>query len=113
MGLFFPMMLNGCQFDTSTYDYYIRHPTELQYAYSRCQEGQNTDEAQCKIVTQASQDFLQLVEERSRDPEAYGTEIMHLQMALAKNPDTHSEDYQQQLQKLQAMYAVIAATSME
>ena len=91
----------------------MQHPTELQNEYTRCSEGRNLDEAQCNVIKQATRDFLRLVEERAKDPEGFGTEIMKIQAALAKNPEVNSVEYKKQLQKLQTMYAVIAATSME
>lgn len=111
--LFFCLILTGADAETLSYDYFMKNPTAMQAAFKHCAEGLNIDEAQCKMISQASKDFLQLVEERSRDPEGFGRQIMDLQIALANNSQIHSEEYKKQMQQLQVMYAVIAATSME
>jgi ABC-type uncharacterized transport system auxiliary subunit len=111
--LFLSLMLSGCKTETVTYDYLMQHPTELQNAYASCNEGNNPDEAACNTIKQAANDFYQLAEARGKDPEGFGREIINIQIALAKNPDVNSDEYKKQVQKLQSMYAVIAATSME
>lgn len=111
--LFFSLIFTNSKAEILTYDYFIQHPAELQAEMTRCTEGSHSDEAQCKIIKQAAADFLQLVEARAKDPEGFGTEIMNIQAALAKNSDVNSAEYKKLLQKLHTMYAVIAATSVE
>ena len=111
-GLFFSLLFINGKATTTSYDYYMQHPAKLQTAYKQCAEESNSDEAKCKIINQAANDFSELLDEHNKDPEGFGTQIMNIQIALAKNqPD--SDEYKKQLQQLQAMYSVIAATSME
>lgn len=91
----------------------MQHPAKLQNAYKQCAETSSSDETQCNIINQAANDFSQLLEDHNKDPEGFGTQIMNIQIALAKNDQPASDEYKKQLKQLNAMYAVIAAVSME
>src|SRR3990167_9180440 len=111
-GLFFCLLLTGCEAEPVTYDSLMQNPSRLQKESVICQQN---EEPQCNIVRQAAQNFLQLINERRDDPEKFGQEIIQIQISLselAKQPGT-KEMYQQQEKKLRILFAVVAATSVE
>ncbi len=112
IGFFLGFTLTSCHAQSLTYEYLMQHPKQLQQEYTRCTQGENQDEAQCKTIKQAAADFLQLVEERNRDPEEFGSHIMQVQTRLATAKLDPAEK-QKQVQQLHTLYAVIAATTSE
>ncbi|MEO8400752.1 MAG: EexN family lipoprotein [Gammaproteobacteria bacterium] len=106
LGLGFVLLISSCKSQPPTYEYLMQHPSLLQDEYTHCQAdvyGPN-----CDMVKKAARDFLQLVSERSDNPEGFGKQIIQLQTELAQKPK--SDETQQ---KLQTLYAVVAATSSE
>ncbi len=113
MGLFFSLVTMRCYSQPMTYDHLMRNPVVLKEAWMRCVDGRNSDEMQCSVITRAAKDFSELLEEHNHDPEAFGTRLMELQIKKKKNTDASSNQFKEQKQQLNAMYSVIAATTMD
>lgn len=114
IGLFVFLLMSGCEKPTFSYDYLMQHPNVLQDEYQTCEQTKSTDQ-RCKIVKQATDDFLQLANERNQEPEVFGLKIMQVQIKIAElsqKPESKIE-YEKQNQKLASLYAVIAMTSRE
>lgn len=75
----------------------MRHPNTLQKAYSQCR-GQNS--TYCETVVRAAEDFRVLVQQRADNPQLFAQQIMQAQR-------------EGQTQKIQLLYAVVAATTNE
>jgi len=106
------LLLLSCS-NTSSYDYFIMHPNELQKAYSACQINETS---RCVVVKQAAHDVSEVIYEQTRDPEQFGKKIMILQAELEmmkKNNAADRKTYEEQLKKLQLMYAVLGAQGPE
>jgi hypothetical protein len=106
------LFLASCN-DTLTYDYLIMHPNELETAYSACQID---NASSCEVIKQAAHDMSELIYEQASDPEKFGKSIITLQQQLQvmkKNSDVSRQAYDQQLKKLQIMYAVVASHGPE
>lgn len=110
LGLGFFFLISSCNGQSPSYEYLMQHPSLLQDEYTHCQADINS--TNCEIVKKAARDFLQLVSERSDDPEGFGKQIIQLQTELAQKPKSDAA-YQVAQQKLQTLYAVVAATSSE
>lgn len=111
MMLFF-LFLTGCN-NTLTYDYLVMHPKELEKSYSACQMN---DTSSCVVIKQAAHDVGELIYEQTSDPELFGKKIMALQtklQAMQKNNNMDNKIYDEQLEKLQMMYAVMGAQGPE
>jgi hypothetical protein len=129
-GLF---LLLGCKHQSS-YLYLIQHPETLQSELAKCR---NTDSADtCKIAKRAAQDLVIFNNQRQDNPEKFGLKILQAQQTLAKTHDnltlaqndllTHAndaavqkkvvslkDDYNNQLEQVNAMLAIVATTSPE
>jgi hypothetical protein len=103
------LLLVSCKQSDVTYQYLMQHPSELQEKYKACEDSASQDKA-CEIVRTAAKDFLELVNERNQDPEAFGQKVLQIQMKLA-TLEQDSKDYQDEKQQFQILYAVIAATT--
>lgn len=129
-GLF---LLLGCKHQ-STYLYLIQHPEALQTELSKCHENDSADT--CKIVKRAAQDLVIFNNQRQDNPEKFGLKILQAQETLAKTHQnlmlaqndllTHAndaaaqkkvaslkDDYNNQLEQVDAMLAIVATTSPE
>ena len=100
------VFLTGCQ-QQNTYDYYMLHPKELKKEYTRCQ---TVKAPHCEAVTRAADDFTELLEDESNDPEAFGQKIIQLQSELST---LSGAEYQNAKKKLDIMYAVVGMRSPE
>lgn len=106
------LFLTSCN-NTLTYDYLVMHPAELQTAYSSCQID---DTSSCVVIKQAAHDIGELIYEQTSDPEQFGKKIMVLQeqlQVMQKNAEVDHKVYDEQLKKLQMMYAVLGLQGPE
>jgi len=105
------------------YNYLMTHPKQLASAYQRCQQVE--EDSTCLQVVNAAQDFIKLVADRRDHPQNFGKLILTNQMLLGKLdeklqqlPQTHPQysqtrlAYDNQLQKVNTLLSVVAATSM-
>jgi len=112
----------SCSSSDLSYDYLILHPKKLEKAYKSCEA---TFTEKCREVERAAKDFTILSYTRARDPQKFGKSILHLQentaklykeyLALKKSSDKQKaelifKDYQEQIKKLNVLYAVVAST---
>lgn len=106
------LFLTSCD-NTFTYDYLVMHPAELQTAYSACLIKENPS---CVVIKQAAHDIGDVIYEQTSDPEQFGKKIMALQQqlqAMPKNTEVDRKLYEEQLRKLQMMYAVLGSQGPE
>jgi hypothetical protein len=106
--MLFCLFLTSCN-HTLTYDYFVMHPKELETAYSACQMN---DTSSCVVIKQAAHDVGELIYEQTSDPEQFGKKIMALQAQL-QVMQKNSKIYDEQLKKLQMMYAVMGSQGPE
>ncbi len=118
------LAVTGCQ-QKDTYDYLMLHPKELKKEFVNCQTLQS---AKCEMVMRAADDFSSLLEDENNDPEAVGQKIIQTQQQLdllLKNYEQAKQsgdkdkiqladnEYQNQVKKLNILYAVVATRSPE
>lgn len=105
--LLLSFFLTSCN-RTLTYDYLVLHLDKLEKAYSECQSH---DAPACPEVKRAAHDMSELVYEQARDPEVFGKRIIAQQWYLhdLRAKKAPPEMYNEQFQKLQKMYAVVAS----
>lgn len=123
--------LLGCK-QKVTYLYLLQHPNEIESRISTCQLS---DSDECKLVKQASEDFLTLNNQRIQDPELFGRTILLEQEKLLKTKEelqalqnemkskndaamqkkltALNEVYQEQSKKVATLLAIVASTSPE
>jgi hypothetical protein len=111
-------VLSNCN-NELTYNYLVLHLNKLEEAYSNCQIQ---DAPTCSEIKRAAHDMGEIAYEQSKDPELFGQRIMEQQWLLQKlskklNAEKSAQDsrqavrekYDEQFQKLQMMYAVVAS----
>lgn len=106
------LFLISCN-NTVSYDYLVMHPAELQTAYSNCLVSAAPS---CVVVKQAAHDMGELIYEQTSDPELFGKKIMALQeqlLTMKKNTEVERKAYDEQVKKLQMMYAVLGSQGPE
>lgn len=132
--LFFGVfLLLGCK-PKSAYLSLIQHPEELQSQLADCQ-GNNTSDV-CKVIKRAAQDLVIFNNQRQDNPEKFGLRILQAQQtlvnthenlllaerelsahsddaALAKKVSALKDDYNNQLEQVNAMLEIVATTSPE
>ncbi len=107
-----------------TYSYLMTHPTTLEKEFKRCQTADSSMDS-CPSVKQAAEDFIKLISDRRESPQGFGKQIIKNQIMLAdlegqlnKFPKNSAEflkvkeSYDTQLQKVNTLLSVVAATSM-
>lgn len=107
--MLFASFLGGCNNEALTYDYLMQHPAVLQKEIGRCEamsfrERSNAQNAQCKIVADASNKMTELVTDQHNDPQEFGQRILDLQMASALTKQ-ELVNAQTQLDALKAKHA--------
>lgn len=113
-----------------SHKYLLQHPVELAREAERCYSSRHPDEAYCLMVKRTEEDFIGLANVRQANPEQFGQQILtsqrrlvELQMALQKAHAKFSPGaaelvaaqlaYDEQLEKVNVLLAVIRATSFK
>jgi hypothetical protein len=113
----FVLPLTGCEREPLDYGFLMTHPDVLTREESRC-EAMPAEDALCKVVRQAANDFSLLVNERAINPEGFGMRVLAAQTRLGELqqavqpalPETRAA-YDKQKQELAVLLAVIGATT--
>lgn len=101
----------GCNQQPMNYVELMKHPAELKEEAANCQMNAGPH---CAEVKRAAQDYYTLNNERQDNPEAFGLKILLAQQALAKTKAKGDQkEYESQLEQVNAMLAVVSATSPE
>ena len=83
--LFFCFGLLGCQEQLAIdYFYLLRHPEVLNQQVLDCELHADKNPPSCKVVQHAAEDFSLFYNERRRNPESFGQQVMVAEAELVK-----------------------------
>jgi hypothetical protein len=125
--------LTGCEEKPVSYLYLLKHPAVIQSKLTQCEISNEVD---CPVVKRAAADYMTMNTQRQESPEEFGTKILLAQQGLVKarleleaaqndlsaHPEdaklqkklaTLKDDYQMQFDKVNALLAIVSATSPE
>lgn len=104
------LWLTGCH-EVYTHEYLLQHPNVVQKELKACQQEKEYT-SYCDMVKHTSEEFEALIQSCAQAPQAFGQQIILLQMkqgSLQKN----SNEYHVVHQQIQTLYAVVASINSE
>lgn len=109
-------IMMGCN-EKSTYTYLMQHRHELEQAMENCQTSINQkDDAYCRMVEHAVENFNKLVTEQQSNPELFGQQILDQEIVCAKvkqDKNANADQVAKDCDEVKAMLAVVGLTSPE
>jgi hypothetical protein len=112
------LLLSACQQKNIDYAYLMTHPKALRQQLDQCD---NHPEPKCQMIHKAGVDFSVLINDRGVDPQGFGKKILAAQTKLSELEAAYHADlasgsqakitYETQLQAVNVLLAVVAATS--
>ncbi len=70
------LFMSGCKEQKTSYLYLMTHPDYLQQVYNQCVQEAAPSYLPCEIVMQAQADFTALVNQREKDAERFGAQVL-------------------------------------
>lgn len=110
------ILLTGCN-EKPTPTYLMQHRDKLERAMENCQSSiDQKDDAYCKMVGQAVEDFNNLITEQQSNPELFGQKIMDQEIACAKaknDKNANADQLAKSCDQVEVMLAVVGLSSPE